>query len=202
MSAYAAGRQDLPQRELSEPVRVADRPTPVRRSKAQLEAVRGVDGVLDGLLAAIADCVADAVVARLGREEETEAGEWLDSREAADYLGVHRDTLRRPNARSRPSRTGPVASSTSCEASWMPGAAGVGARFIWPRSHRELSWRGTPVQPDGSASSAISTSAPPACSRSDSRTPPVSSGGGLSRVASPPRERRATSCWHSVIAAS
>jgi excisionase family DNA binding protein len=94
MSAYAAERQDLPQREPSDPVRVADRASPARRNAAAFEAVR-VEGVLETLLAALADRVAEAVVAGLGREERPEPGEWLDSRAAADYLGVHRDTLRR-----------------------------------------------------------------------------------------------------------
>ena len=93
MSACAADRQDLPQ-QLSDLVRVAECPTPAPRSKTQREAVR-VDGALDGLLAVLADCIADAVVARLGREGQPEPGDWLDTREAAGYLGVHRDTLRR-----------------------------------------------------------------------------------------------------------
>jgi excisionase family DNA binding protein len=38
--------------------------------------------------------VAAAVIARLGVEQDRDF-EWLDSRQAADYLGVHRDTLRR-----------------------------------------------------------------------------------------------------------
>jgi excisionase family DNA binding protein len=94
MSAYAAERQDLLQHEPFDPVRTAERASPARRTTAPFEAVR-VEGVLESLLAALADRVADAVVARLGREERPEPGEWLDSRAAADYLGVHRDTLRR-----------------------------------------------------------------------------------------------------------
>lgn len=106
MSAYAAERQDLLQREPSDPVGIADRASPARRSTAPFEGVR-VEGVLESLLAALADRVADAVVARLGREERPEPGEWLDSRAAADYLGVHRDTLRRLAAeRTIPSEQG------------------------------------------------------------------------------------------------
>lgn len=50
--------------------------------------------VLDALLDRLADRVAQALAARLGCEQ-TERDEWLDSRQAADYLGLHRDTLRR-----------------------------------------------------------------------------------------------------------
>lgn len=48
----------------------------------------------DALLDRIADRLVAAVVARLGSDP---AGhdEWLDSRQAAEYLGLHRDTLRR-----------------------------------------------------------------------------------------------------------
>lgn len=50
--------------------------------------------VIDQLLFRIADLVADKVVARLGavREEEDR---WFDTRDAAEYLGIHRDRLRR-----------------------------------------------------------------------------------------------------------
>lgn len=53
----------------------------------------GESGVLDALITQIAD----HVVARL-TEQKVAAGtteEWLDSRHAAEYLGVHRDTLRK-----------------------------------------------------------------------------------------------------------
>lgn len=56
----------------------------------------GIDepSVIDALLDRIADRLAAAVVARLG-SAPAQRGEWLDSRQAADYLGLHRDTLRR-----------------------------------------------------------------------------------------------------------
>jgi excisionase family DNA binding protein len=38
---------------------------------------------------------AAAIVARLGTEAGEPVPEWLDSRRAAEYLGVHRDTLRK-----------------------------------------------------------------------------------------------------------
>jgi excisionase family DNA binding protein len=51
--------------------------------------------VLDAVIADLAERVAAAVVSRLGATQEQVAAEWLDSREAAAYLGVHRDTLRK-----------------------------------------------------------------------------------------------------------
>jgi excisionase family DNA binding protein len=49
---------------------------------------------IDALVDRIADRLAAAVVARLGSAPARE-DEWLDSRQAAEYLGLHRDTLRR-----------------------------------------------------------------------------------------------------------
>jgi excisionase family DNA binding protein len=59
--------------------------------------------VIDGLIAHLADRVASMVLEHLsGSHEQAEA--WLDSRHAAEYLGVHRDTLRKLAAeRSIPS---------------------------------------------------------------------------------------------------
>jgi excisionase family DNA binding protein len=51
--------------------------------------------VLDALIADLADRVAAAVATRLQAAEGQVECEWLDSRGAADYLGVHRDTLRK-----------------------------------------------------------------------------------------------------------
>ena len=48
----------------------------------------------DALLDRLADRVADAIIERLGGERG-QHDEWLDSRQAAGYLGLHRDTLRR-----------------------------------------------------------------------------------------------------------
>lgn len=50
---------------------------------------------LDGIITALVDRVAEAVAARLSSSESASAPEWLDSRAAADYLGLHRDTLRK-----------------------------------------------------------------------------------------------------------
>jgi excisionase family DNA binding protein len=53
----------------------------------------GVPG-FDVILAQLADLVAERVAARLAAPAG-EADEWLDTRAASEYLGVHRDTVRR-----------------------------------------------------------------------------------------------------------
>ena len=50
--------------------------------------------VFDELLAHLAEIVADRVIDRLARQEPA-ADEWLDTRGASEYLGIHRDSLRR-----------------------------------------------------------------------------------------------------------
>jgi len=56
---------------------------------------RGDLGALDALIAEVIDRVAAAIVAKLGTGSSDAVPEWLDSRHAAEYLGVHRDTLRK-----------------------------------------------------------------------------------------------------------
>lgn len=51
-------------------------------------------GALDALLNDVVARVADAVVARLTAPSNS-GDEWLDTRAAAEYLGIHRDTLRK-----------------------------------------------------------------------------------------------------------
>ncbi len=50
--------------------------------------------LVERLLAQLADCVAAAIIDRL-QPTTGSADDWLDSRHAAQYLGLHRDTLRR-----------------------------------------------------------------------------------------------------------
>jgi excisionase family DNA binding protein len=52
-------------------------------------------GVLDDLLAQLADLVADRIAVRLAGPRASGKDEWLDTRRAAEYLGIHRDSLRR-----------------------------------------------------------------------------------------------------------
>jgi excisionase family DNA binding protein len=58
------------------------------------------DDARGSLLDALLDQIADRVAARLAgsvpqHSSDPQDDEWLDSRHAADYLGMHRDTLRR-----------------------------------------------------------------------------------------------------------
>lgn len=51
--------------------------------------------LLEQLLGRIADLVVDRMVQRATLSADQAADEWMDARVAADYLGVHRDTLRK-----------------------------------------------------------------------------------------------------------
>ena len=51
--------------------------------------------VLEALVDKLVARVAAAVVEHLGRASSDDSGEWLYSRSAAEYLGIHRDTLRK-----------------------------------------------------------------------------------------------------------
>ena len=51
--------------------------------------------VLDELLGQLADLVADRLAARLEAPQVDDADDWLDTRRGAEYLGIHRDSLRR-----------------------------------------------------------------------------------------------------------
>jgi excisionase family DNA binding protein len=51
--------------------------------------------LLDLLLGRLADLVADRLLARTAATEDAHAGEWMDAHDAAAYLGIHRDTLRK-----------------------------------------------------------------------------------------------------------
>lgn len=95
MSAYATLRKaslpKLPLSALGEPVQP-------REATAQLEARVAADNrrdLVDVLIDQLADRVAAALVQRLDASTPDPLPEWLDSRAAADYLGLHRDTLRK-----------------------------------------------------------------------------------------------------------
>lgn len=53
------------------------------------------NGFLDQLLVQLADFVAERVAARLSSPRRASPDEWLDTRRAAEYLGIGRDSLRR-----------------------------------------------------------------------------------------------------------
>jgi hypothetical protein len=84
------------------------------RPRGAVDAVLAESSVLDQLLAHIADRLAAAITDRLVISDNR-PDEWFDSRHAAEYLGVHRDTLRKLAAERAipPSRRVLAASSTS-----------------------------------------------------------------------------------------
>lgn len=52
------------------------------------------DAIISQLVDRLAEHMAAALAERLGADEP-DGDDWLDSRHAAEYLGVHRDTLRK-----------------------------------------------------------------------------------------------------------
>jgi excisionase family DNA binding protein len=86
--------------------------------------------IVDELLANLADLVAARVIDRLARHA-TAADEWLDTRGASEYLGIHRDSLRR----------------LAAEQAIPAEQAGVGCKLFFRRSDLDAWRRGgaTPV---------------------------------------------------------
>ena len=65
-------------------------------TSSRLRDLGGDDGsVIELLIDRLVDRVAAAVVARLEMDNADRGDEWFDSGQAAEYLGLHRDTLRR-----------------------------------------------------------------------------------------------------------
>jgi excisionase family DNA binding protein len=87
------------------------------------------NAVIDDLLAHLADLVAAKVTDRLVRQE-TAADEWLDTRGASEYLGIHRDSLRR----------------LAAERAIPAEQAGVGCKLFFRRSDLDA-WRGRGPEP-------------------------------------------------------
>ena len=95
MAAYATQQREPSARTL----RLATGPSdlrPARPPAALLGSQAGFSelGIIEQLVDRLAERVAAVVAERMSATEEP-ADEWLDSRHAADYLGVHRDTLRK-----------------------------------------------------------------------------------------------------------
>jgi len=88
MSAYATAL-----RQSSSPIPLAPTGSSARLVTERTDA--GQRAVLDELITAIADRIADAVAARIAQVPGDVVPEWLDSRGAADYLGLHPDTVRK-----------------------------------------------------------------------------------------------------------
>ena len=87
MQAYASA-EIAPSAEL----RLVDRHPTI--SGNTIKAAAGNLG-FDDLLAQLADLVAAKVIDRLARQEGGAADQWLDTRSASEYLGIHRDSIRR-----------------------------------------------------------------------------------------------------------
>lgn len=51
--------------------------------------------LLDQLLGRLADLVADRLLERPAAAPAAQASDWMDARDAAAYLGIHRDTIRK-----------------------------------------------------------------------------------------------------------
>jgi excisionase family DNA binding protein len=87
MQAYATAEPISASRNL--------RVLPARPPSVPSPAVAGSDLILDELLARLADLVAAKLAAHLRAPADEERESWLDTQRAAEYLGVHRDTIRR-----------------------------------------------------------------------------------------------------------
>jgi excisionase family DNA binding protein len=96
MAAYATHQRELLARE-AQPTGARNRLRLARLASSDTtgDIARGVDlSVVDQLVDRLAQRVAALVTERLSATDDR-ANEWFDSRHAADYLGVHRDTLRK-----------------------------------------------------------------------------------------------------------
>lgn len=86
MQAYAASER-LP---LGDQLRTLDR-TSVRTARA----ADSDRALFDHVLGRLADLVVDRLMERTDAQNSERTSGWLDARSAAQYLGVHRDTLRK-----------------------------------------------------------------------------------------------------------
>ena len=94
MAAYAT-----PQREFSDrALRLAEDPRPTRRAAKAPDASEWNEltelGIVEHLVDRLAEKVAAIIAERLSVPDDR-TDEWFDSRNADEYLGVHRDTLRK-----------------------------------------------------------------------------------------------------------
>jgi hypothetical protein len=178
------------------------------RTRGAAGAVLAEPSILDQLLDHIADRLAAVITDRLV-VSENRPDEWFDSRHAAEYLGVHRDTIGswRLSERFLPSRMGLAASCTSGALTSRRGETAAGGLVIsqrrWPR-WREQWLRQVTTAPLRAvcAWSEISTAGHRAYTRSASRMEPVGSGGALSTVGSLLPVPFGTSCWSAGPAAT
>jgi excisionase family DNA binding protein len=88
MPAYATA----PRQSFS-PTRLAPRGSSDRLSTERPDVIQRA--VVDDLITVIAERIADAVAVRIAQPPSDGGPEWLDSRGAAEYLGLHPDTVRK-----------------------------------------------------------------------------------------------------------
>jgi excisionase family DNA binding protein len=88
MSAYATSQLE-PSAQLLRLEPLPSAPAGADASGADVSKV--LDQLLDRLVERLAVAVAERIAPQSGSDSDT----WLDSRQAAQYLGLHRDTLRR-----------------------------------------------------------------------------------------------------------
>lgn len=88
MQAYATAEMASPAE-----LRVLDRRPTIPDGPSEFGP--SANAVLDQLLGELAGRVAENVVAQLVTQRSEAANEWMDTRRAAEYLGIHRDGLRR-----------------------------------------------------------------------------------------------------------
>ena len=86
MQAYATSEQ-LP---VGNQLPILDR-TSIRKAATAGDSDRAL---IDQILGRLADLVVDRLMERTQAQSSDHASAWLDARDAAEYLGVHRDTLR------------------------------------------------------------------------------------------------------------
>lgn len=90
MQAYATCEQA----PLGDQLRTLDRTShPSVRQAAMVG--NSEPALIDQLLGRLADLVVDRMIGRTAANTSGRADEWLDARAAAEYLGIHRDTLRK-----------------------------------------------------------------------------------------------------------
>lgn len=127
MQAYATPAMGLfPQ------LRLVNSPTPTSAAPA----VGPGQNVIDQLLTQLAELVAERLAAQLAAPQRERKDEWLDTRRAAEYLGISRDSVRR----------------LAAEGSIPTEQAGVGCKLYFRRSTLD-EWRCSypgPIEPSRS----------------------------------------------------
>ena len=88
MQAYATAEMASPAE-----LRVLDRRPTIPDGPGEFPP--SANAVLDQFVAELAARVAENVVAHLVTQRSEAANDWMDARRAAEYLGIHRDGLRR-----------------------------------------------------------------------------------------------------------